>query len=289
MESDYIKLKDIKPALSGYIREAQALLELSAFPDEKVVHDVRVLMKKSKALMRLIVSQVEKEFYDREYGTFREIGRIMCLWRDTSVFRKIIKDIKKEKPDIFSSLNNNSNIELLLKKPDIFTDPSPDMKNDLERIKEVLSKSGYRIRFRPMNDMNPKILLDELDKSHGTTSRQYLICRNSMKPADIHEFRKRAKDLLYQLWFFRPLNPPVIKSLEKKLDSMTQDLGKYNDLYQLIRSLQYKYSENSNSPAMDELIILIRAKQDKYLSSVWPVAYKVFRPGRKLINISVQG
>ena len=46
MELDYVKLKDLKPAMAGYIRESQALLKRSAVPDEKAVHDIRVLMKK---------------------------------------------------------------------------------------------------------------------------------------------------------------------------------------------------------------------------------------------------
>jgi len=50
---DYIKLKDVKPALSGYVREAESLLDMSVMPSDKVVHDVRVLMKKSRAAMRL--------------------------------------------------------------------------------------------------------------------------------------------------------------------------------------------------------------------------------------------
>jgi hypothetical protein len=45
MELDYVKLKEIKPALAGYVRKSQTLLKKSAIPDEKVVHDVRVLMK----------------------------------------------------------------------------------------------------------------------------------------------------------------------------------------------------------------------------------------------------
>jgi hypothetical protein len=36
---------------------------------------------------------------------------------------------------------------------------------------------------------------------------------------------------------------------------------------------------------MDELIIIIREAQDNYLSKVWPVAYKIFCPGKKLANV----
>ena len=36
---------------------------------------------------------------------------------------------------------------------------------------------------------------------------------------------------------------------------------------------------------MDELMIIIRNKQDEYLSKIWPVAYKIFCPGQQLLNV----
>jgi hypothetical protein len=36
---------------------------------------------------------------------------------------------------------------------------------------------------------------------------------------------------------------------------------------------------------MDELIIILREAQDRYLAKVWPTAYQIFCPGKKLVNI----
>ena len=285
MEPDYIKLKDVKPALSGYLQESLGLLELSPVPDDRIIHDVRVLMKKSRAVMKLVAGTAGSDFFNREYGTFREVGRILCSWRESSVHRKTLKELKKMHPSLFKQLAGNQKIESLIKKTDQPEEPATEMKETLEKIRELIYKSSYRIRFQTMTDLNPGILLKELEKSYMLTADKYLISRNGLKPSDIHEFRKRAKDFLYQLWFFRPVNPPVIKSLEKKLDLLTQNLGKYNDLDQLIRSLGYKYTAESVSPAMDELIILIRHEQYRHLIRVWSAAYKIFRPGRQLVNV----
>ena len=128
-------------------------------------------------------------------------------------------------------------------------------------------------------------LLKELENTYNNVVDKYLVCRNNPKPENIHMFRKKSKDFLYQLWFFRALNPSVLKAVEKKLDAMTQNLGKYNDLAQLIVTLEYKYSGTAEPAALDELIILIREAQDRYLMKVWPVAYKIFCPGKKLFNV----
>jgi CHAD domain-containing protein len=285
MELDFVKLKEIKPVLSGYIREAQSLLKISACPDERVVHDVRVLMKKTRAVLKLAGPQLDKELYARDSIAFREVGRIMCSWRETSVLRKTLKELKKEYPDIFSRLLDYEKLAVLLKKPEPVTEPSDDAKNGLKQIDELLKKAGFRIRFQTMNNLDPQILLKELEITYLRVVDTYLTCRNNLKQENLHEFRKKAKDFLYQLYFFRPLNTAVVKSLEKKLDTMTQNLGKYNDLNQLIQALGYKYDHSLDLPALDELVIKIREEQDKYIAKVWPIAYKIFCPGQKLINV----
>jgi CHAD domain-containing protein len=285
MEPDYVRLREIKPVLAGYIREALTLVRMAPVPDEKAIHDIRVLMKKSRAVMRLIGNQIDEESFNRNYDTFRDVGRLMCSWRDTSVHRKTLKQLKKSYPEIFDFLGANEKVKKLLEKTVSDAAPVPELKNDLEKIAMMLTKAGFRIRFESLKSLDPRTLLQELDKTYNIVIEKYLICRNDAKPLKIHEFRKRAKDFLYQLYFFRPLNQSVIKSIEKKLDIMTQNLGKYHDLAQLIKILGYKYSKPDRIPALDELIIVIREEQDRYLLKTWPVAHKIFCPGQPLVNL----
>jgi len=285
MEPDQVKLKEIKPALSGYIRESLTLLNQSVVPDENTVHDVRVLMKKARSVVRLIAPQMDTEFIGRERQALREVGRIMCSWRDISVLRKALKNLKKRNPDIFLKLADNEKINSLIKKPESSEELPVEEKNNLGQIVEILNKTGYRIRFEPMNKLDPHLLIKSLETTYICVVNNYMICRNNPKAANLHEFRKRTKDLLYQLWFFRPLNPPVVKALEKKLDLLTQNLGKFNDLSQLLKEIGYRYEYTANHPALDELAVIIREEQDRYLAKVWPAAHKIFCPGKNLVNL----
>ena len=285
MELDFVKLKEIKPSLAGYIRESQSLLKKSPIPDEKVVHDIRVLMKKSRALLKLASNQFDKKDSGRDIDSLREVGRIMCSWRETSVQRKTLKELRKDYPDIFSRLRENTKLIALLEKPETVMEPSEEMRTALEQIYDLLNKTGYRIRFQSMKMIDPHILIKELELTFMTVAGIYLTCRNNPKPQLLHKFRKKSKDFLYQIYIFRPLNPSAIKVIEKKLDSMTQNLGKFNDLSQLIKVLGYDYKESNNPSAMDELVIMIREKQDRYLAKVWPSAYQIFCPGQKLVNV----
>jgi CHAD domain-containing protein len=285
MELDYVKLKQIKPVISGYIRESQSLLRRSEIPDEKSVHDIRVFMKKSRALLKLLAYQTDNPYYERDINDLREVGRVLCFRRDTSVYRKTLKDFKKEFPDIFTSLKTNAILLHLLEKQKQPEEVSDEMRQEIRKIDLILNKTGYRIRFHPVKTIDPQLLLKELDSTYSTVADIYLKCRNNPKPVALHKFRKTAKDFLYQLYIFRPLNPAIIKNLERKIENLTVSLGKFNDLNQIVKVLGYKYTKGDNLPALDELIVKIRDRQDRYLTKVWAASYDIFCPGQKLVNV----
>jgi CHAD domain-containing protein len=285
MEPEYVKLKEIKPALAGYIAEAKFIINNSELPPDKVIHDVRVLMKKARSVLRLIDHQIDTDFVKRENMALREVGRIISDTRDTTVLRKTLRDLRKKNPDVFSGLKDNEKICDLMKKPVRSADRSADDKTVQDRVNTILNKSAYRIRFEPMSNFDPQLLIKELDVTYRKVANYFMLCRNYPRPSRMHELRKVSKDFLYQLWFFRSLNVSAVKSIEKKLDIITGNLGKYNDLTQLIKKLGYRYEYTANSPALDELVLIIRDEQEKYLSKVWPVAYKIFCPGTRLENL----
>jgi CHAD domain-containing protein len=151
--------------------------------------------------------------------------------------------------------------------------------------RQLLRRAFFRVRFLGLNDPDVHLLLKQLEQSHLAAAKAYIRCRNSPKPQLIHEFRKKSKTLLYQLCFFRRLNQRAVRSLEKRLDIMTQNLGKYNDLVQIMNILGYKYGNPGNSPVTDELALVIRDRQDSHLIKVWPAAYRIFAPGKSLKDI----
>lgn len=285
MELDYISLRPVKPALTGYIRKAQSLIKTSTYPDEKMVHDVRVLMKKSRSILKLIAPQMTDGFAEREIQELRDVGREMSSWRESSVLQKNLKSLKKHHSALFNKLQENEKLVSLMYQPDNEDETNEVITNKLELILEKLNKTAFRIRFEQMDKIDPNLLLKELERSYNVVIDNYLKSRNKPVPGNLHKFRKRSKDFLYQLWFFKPLNTATIKDLEKRLDNMAQNLGKYNDLAQIIKAFGYNYKATSNQPELDELILIIRKEQERYISKIWPVAHKYFCPGSKLINV----
>ncbi|HEX2921076.1 MAG TPA: CHAD domain-containing protein [Bacteroidales bacterium] len=283
MEKEYIRLKEIKPELADYLNSSLRIINYSQPIDSKEVHDLRVLLKKARAVLKLIASQVIPDYNVKDITSLREASKLMSDWRDNSVLRKILKDLRKEYPSLFGRLVNNEIINKLSVKNNETSIPL-DADLTIAKIKELVHKTSYRIRFQNADAFDPNILLSELEKTYADAVKRFVFCRNDPTEKKLHAFRKKSKEFLYQVFFFRPLNNRAIKDLEDKLTGMTRNLGKLVDLFQLLKALDYKYYE-VNPIELDELVVRIRERQDEHLRKVWPVASKIFCPGRKLASV----
>lgn len=284
-EKETKQFREIKPALTGYIRDSLVLLNQLPVPDDDAIHDIRVMMKRQRATIKLVKPLLAEEAYQREYLAGREVGRILCSWREMSVLYKTAKALKKENPKLFLKMWDNEKIQSLLRKPYSTWANAGEQSKSVKEIRARLIKAQYRVRFLNLKEPDISLLLEELGRNYLIAAKAYLDCRNDPRQKLLHEFRKKSKTFLYQLYYFRPLNQPAIKSLEKKLDYLTQNLGKYNDLGQIRDMIGYKYGNPGNTAVMDELAVVIRDKQDKYLSKVWPSAYRIFAPGKNLEDL----
>lgn len=277
--------KDIKASMAGWFSDSLTLLAVQPVPGDEAVHDVRVLMKKHRAAVRLVKPLLDDDVYRREYQAARETGRLLASWREGSVLRKTVKGLKKDNPELFVRLQGNEKIQGLLRKPYATWDEAGAQAKTVREVTDRLKKAQYRLRFLSLNEPDMRQLLTGLEESHSVAAAAYLACRSKPTARLLHEFRKKSKTFMYQLIFFRFLDQSAVKQLEKKLNTMTQNLGRYNDLAQLMNLTGYRFGASGNSDTDDELAVVIRDRQDRYLLKVWPVAYRIFAPGRKLQDL----
>jgi hypothetical protein len=163
---------------------------------------------------------------------------------------------------------------------------SASLRTEAERLCGLLTKSGARIRFMQFGEPDRNQLLDELRKTWHTASELYFICRSSHKPRKIHEFRKRAKDLQYQLSFLRHLNPGRVTKLVHRLERLTSRLGKHHDLEELRLLLDKMPGRQGDDQSIPELILKICDEQDLCLRDTWPGTYKIFCPGLNIDSLA---
>lgn len=277
--------KDIKLSMADWFSGSLELLSGQPVPGDEAIHDVRVLMKKHRAAVRLVKHLLDDDVFRREYGAARETGRLLASWRESAVLRKTVRGLKRDNPGLFVRLHDNERIQSLLRKPYATWDEAGVQAKTAREVADRLRKAQYRLRFLSLKEPDMRLLLEGLEESHRIAAAAYMECRNKPAPKLLHEFRKKSKTFMYQLIFFRHLNQPAVKQIEKKLNTLTQNLGKYNDLVQVMMLTEYRFGATGNSDTDDELAVVIRDRQDKYLQKVWPAAYRIFAPGKKLQDL----
>lgn len=274
--------RQIKPLIVVCVSEALRLLPQSSLPDEEEIHEIRVLMKKARALLKLTAGQVDEKFYAGSMEAFKMTGKLLAELRERTVIRRTFKEIRKKHRGVVSRLNDNPAISGLAGKTGMKAVESSMQADRIANLRSMLTRAGYRLRFEPMSTLNGSILYKELENTYLAVSAVYLKCRNRPKPADIHRLRKRAKDLMYQLYVFRPAGRSAIKKCERMLEVMTANLGRFRDLAQFIKAIDYNYSPGNSNPDLDALVVLIRGMEDKCMSKAWNVADRIFLPGCRL-------
>ena len=280
-----VSIRAVKPAMTRYLLRSALLLGQQLLPGDEAVHDVRVYMKRLRATLKLVKPCLDERSYRREYDAARNAGLLLADWRDTAVLRSTMKTLKKESPELFDLLSSEPKASGLFAGADLSWEEAAARKKRAAGLAEQMKKAAGRIRFLSLADPDPSLMAGSLEESYREACRAYITCRNRPKPRLIHDFRKKSKTFLYQLRYFRPLNPPAVKSIETKIDRLTEVLGRYNDLGEVIRVTGYVFGEPGNTPVMDLLWVLVKDMQDRQLLKVWVISRDIFRPGSSLRDL----
>ena len=225
-----IKLAD------GYIAEAIAILHREQM-DEESVHDIRVLMKRLRGLLRLYSDAGKREVVKEVSPVLRDVARTFAAQRDShvlaetlqEVIRKASKQVARQLRDILSELERQT--------ADVQLELSPDkMATDLVWVRTVWHEK--------LDTVNEKDLLEALARYYRRNRRQGREALRLRDKAVLHDWRKRVKYFYYQLCALPPQQGVAYHEDMESLRLLGSLLGKVHDLDVLAAYLRTEGHEN---------------------------------------------
>jgi CHAD domain-containing protein len=248
------RLKLREPLPNGVKRvfreQIESALQMCRHPAKQrgvTVHEVRKHLKKLRAAMRLALGEVGKNRHTREDRCVRKIGRLVSDLRDAQVRLQTLIQLKDETAK-GSGENHFPRIEELLSlERESFSAAFAGWQRQaipqLERVEARLLKW-------PLERLTWKQVCSAVCKIYKRGQRGLAKTIKDPEPENFHAWRKRVKDLWYQLRILQPLNRVVLTEMAHDAEVLGELLGREHDLDFLWARLE---KENGDDALCDEL------------------------------------
>lgn len=189
------------------------------------VHETRKHLKKARAALRLVRGEIDRDIWKREDRCLAKVGQLISEVRDAEVRLQTVRQLREYARGKKRSFEETE--ELLAFELDSFIAAFSEWPQEAE---ERLCRTLERIKDWPLDGLSCKRLRENVQ---GTYKRGRQVLKKAIKKTNtenLHTFRKRAKELWYQLRLLRPLAPKVFRELNDELKTIGEYLGQVHDL-----------------------------------------------------------
>jgi CHAD domain-containing protein len=238
------RLRPDESVREGLRRSAREQLERAvdeltgAVKDDPVtaVHEARKALKKARSLLRLGRGTIEPEERRRLNAALRDAGRALSSARDAEVMIQAVDDLAERfagqvPRNTFDAIRQHLQAERDPARQRLLAGLTDQVAGELRWVS--LGVDDWRIRRGGWKALEPGLL-------RGYAGGRDLLATARQKPSveNLHEWRKRAKDLWYHLRMLKPLSPGIVGGQADEAHKLADLLGDDHDLAVLREELE---------------------------------------------------
>ncbi|HKO31784.1 MAG TPA: CHAD domain-containing protein [Nitrospiraceae bacterium] len=242
----------IKRIACEQLDKAIAQAKRTAKQRDEAIHDARVSMKKARALLRLARSKRMNDVFGKEIRCYRDAGRLLSDMRDAAVMIAALDKLTEHYADQLTSKAFDE-----FRRPFVKTrNTQYSLKNKgLAEMARRLKSARRRVATWPLDDDGFCALRQGLQHSYKRGRMGMAQAQAEPCVATFHEWRKRVKDLWYQVRLLTPTWPATVKNLADELEQLADYLSDDHDLAILRqRVLQQSPQDRTQQDALVALI-----------------------------------
>jgi CHAD domain-containing protein len=282
--SDAYRFQQREDAADGVRRVARgradsAIAHLRGEHDEEfaeAIHDARKDLKKLRSVVRLVREPLGDRSYRRENERFRDAGRLLSGTRDAEVKLETLDVLRERFGDDFPETGAAPLVEALegerkaISRRASAEDGGGAVASAVRRIEEgreaigewELGVSGF------------ELIEDGLRRSYRRGRNRFADAAENASPENVHEWRKRVKDLWYHLRLVREARPGKLGKAADRAHDLSDLLGDHHDLTILREDFTRRTGLPGNTGATLEE--LIARRQAELVGEAIPLAEKVY-------------
>jgi CHAD domain-containing protein len=282
LESDETPREGVRRVTRGQLDFSIALLRgEEGHGGAKAVHEVRKSLKRLRTLVRINRDLLGNDRYHQENVTLRDVGRSLSQARDAQVLLDTLSGLRtgeQAPPEVWSHFRSVLEAELQSGAPA----PNGALGEDPA---QALTAARLRVATWPLPD-------------HGGAAelapgfeRIYRRGRSAMHDAqsdpsigNLHELRKRSKDLWYGAQLLGSSCPKRMKKLARRAHQLANLLGDDHDLA-ILDERAHSSPELFDSSELELLSALVQTRRDELRRKALRKARRLYkRKPRKLMR-----
>jgi CHAD domain-containing protein len=211
---------------------------------EVAVHEARKDMKKLRALLRLARDELGEDIYRRENECFRDVARRLSGFRDADVMLATLDGLDGSFKDLRHSLKEHRRAHA--------------DRSDGAVIAE-LEEARVRVHGWPLARDGFEALEGGLRRIYRRGRRALEAVEHEPSTENLHEWRKREKDLWYHLTLLRGAWPATLEPAADEAHVLSERLGDDHDLA-ILHEWAYAQPDVAGLDGFDEAVERRRAE-----------------------------
>ena len=232
----------------------------------EAIHSVRKQIKQVRGLLQLVRPSLKKKARHRLAKRLRQAAHHLAPMRDAQVNATALNSLTRHckqqvAPATFRNLKVLLETRLEVEAKHFNKTSQPG------KVKKLFRRLGREVREVKVSGKSWKVIEPGLKDTYSNGLMGLRTARRRPSSENLHEWRKRAKDLWYQVRFLRGIWPEQMDAVANELRQLTEALGDGHDLEMLHQSVCRQDRSGASEKGLQLLARLIKQRQAELRTS----------------------
>ncbi|HEY2714603.1 MAG TPA: CHAD domain-containing protein [Solirubrobacterales bacterium] len=236
------------------------------------IHGARKDLKKLRAVLRMLREALGEKSYRVQNRRFRDAGRLLSDTRDAEVKVETLDDLEQRFGEEFpAAAIEHWRRDLERERYAAAADAGGEVGERIEAAAAAIEVGRGEIAAWDLGKDSWKLVEPGVLKAYRDGRDALRDVREDPGDENVHEWRKRAKDLWYQLRILGDLWPPVLGEAADQAHALADLLGDHHDLAVLAADLQTR-----DMVEPEAIEALIARRQEELLAGAVAVGERLY-------------
>jgi len=272
LETDESAPTGLQRIAAGRARKARKKLGEVEQDGAVAIHGARKDLKKLRSVLRLIRRQLGEKAYRAQNRRFRDAGRLLSDTRDAEVKVETLADLEERFGAEFPTAAAEPwRRDLERERYAAAADAGGDVAERVEEATAMIEAGRDELAAWDLGKDSWKLVEPGLLTAYADGREALAEVRDQPSDEGVHEWRKRAKDLWYQLRILKELWPEVLGETADQAHDLADRLGDHHDLAVLAADL-----ETRDTVEPEAIRMLIERRQQELLAGAVAIGERLY-------------